>query len=194
MMMKRLLVLALLFVLGYNPSFSQCEIVIDSVDEFDSTRVVSAQVVSFGYLIPSNFETVDGALMIEEAKMLFSYTESDSLNAFIMTIAVPEYKFQTVEKGFNVLLKLSDSTLVESVYNVPDKGFFDKKINMRVYQHAVIIPFELFFRLTEAKIEKMRIVYPNQKRTFHLSKEQQEAILEAIRCVGEAVGYYPLRP
>ena len=192
--MKKILISAALFVAGVFPAFSQCDIIIDEVDEFDSTRVVSAQVVSFGYLIPSNFETVDGPLLIEQAKMLFTYTESDSINAFVMTIAVPEYDFQPVEKGFNVLLKLSDSTLVESVYNVPDKGFFDKRINMRVYQHACIIPFELFFRLTEARIEKMRIVYPKQKKTFHLSEEQQEAIRDAIRCVGERIGYYPIRP
>lgn len=193
-MMKRLLILTLLFVLGYNPSFSQCDIAIDAVDEFDSTKVVSAQIVSFGYLIPSNFETADGPLLIEEAKMLFSYTESDSINAFIMTIAVPEYTYQKVETGFNVMLKLSDSTVVETIYNVPDKGFFDKRINMRVYQHALIIPFELFYRLTDAKIEAMRITYPKKKRTFQISAEQQEAILEAIRCVGEASGYYPIRP
>jgi len=118
--MKKLLVFILLFVLGYHPSFAQCDIVIDAVDEFDSTKVVSAQVVSFGYMIPSNFETVDGPLLIEEAKMLFSYAESDSINAFIMTIAVPEFNYQKVETGFNVMLKLSDSTVVETVYNVPD--------------------------------------------------------------------------
>jgi hypothetical protein len=193
-MMKKFLVFVFLAFLGLQTTFAQCDIVIDAVDEFDSTKVVSAQIVSFGYMIPSNYETVDGPLLIEEAKMLFSYTESDSLNAFIMTIAVPEFSYQKVETGFNVLLKLSDSTLVESVYNVPDKGFFDKKINMRVYQHALIIPFELFYRLTEAKIEKMRIIYPKKKRTFHLSEEQQEAILEAIKCVGEASGYYPIKP
>ncbi|MCB0650427.1 MAG: hypothetical protein KDC85_04060 [Saprospiraceae bacterium] len=193
MMKKRFLIFALV-LLGYHTSFSQCEIIIDAVDEFDSTKVISAQIVSFGYLVPSNFETVDGPLLIEEAKMLFSYTESDSINAFIMTIAVPEFKYQPVESGFNVLFKMSDSTVVEAVYNVPSKGVFDKRINMQVYQHALIIPFELFFRLTEAKIEKIRINYPKQKRTFHLSEEQQQAVLEAIRCVGEASGYYPLRP
>lgn len=190
-MMKKLLFILILSLIGLNTGMAQCEIAIDSVDEFDSTRVVSSQLVSFGYMIPSNYETADGPLLIEEAKMLFSYTEDDSLNAFIMTIAVPEFKFQTVEKGFNVLFKLSDSTVVEAIYNVPDKGFFDKRINMRVYQHACIIPFDMFFRLTEAKIEKMRIVYPKQKRTFHLSAEQQDAIRDAIRCVGREIGYYP---
>ena len=188
--MKKLFFLFFGFFLVLNQAAAQCEIAIDEVDEFDSTRVVTAPLVSFGYLIPSQYETSEGSLMVAEAQMLFSYSEKDSIKSFFMTIAIPEFKFQAIETGFNVLIKLSSGEVI-SLYNVMEKGFFDKRINMRVYQHTCIIPFDLYFELTEATIEKVRIIYPKQKRTLLLSEQQQKAIQDAMRCVGNAIGYYP---
>ena len=188
--MKKLFFLFSFLFLLTNQAIAQCEIAINEIDEFDSTRIVSAPLVSFGYMIPSEYETIDGALLVEEAQMLFSYSEKDSIRSFFMTIAVPEFKFQPVKTGFNVLIKLSDGQVL-SLYNNMEKGFFDKRINMRVYQHTCVIPFDLYFQLTDLTIEKVRIIYPNQKRTLVLSEEQQLAIRAAMRCVGDAIGYYP---
>jgi len=188
--MKKFFFLFSFLLLFASQATAQCDIALNEIDEFDSTRVVSAPLVSFGYMIPSEYETEEGSRLVEEAKMLFSFSEGDSISAFFMTLAIPEFKLQPIETGFNVFMKLSDGEVVR-LYNVPDKGFFDKRINMRVYQHTCVIPFELYYRLTDVMIEKVRINYPNQKRTIIVSKRQQEAIRDAIRCVGRWTGYYP---
>lgn len=192
----RLLTLLLLF--GWLAPFSlsaQCKFSVDEVDEFDSTRLVSSLPISIGLLIPSKFETIKGAKIIDQAKLLFSHSESDqdSINSFFLTIAVPEYEYQPIDQGQNVLIALSDSTVV-GLYNFPDRGTFDPATNMRLYQHTCIVPVDIFYRLSFTDVEKIRIRYANQKKTIPLSKKQQKELKEAIRCVGEAVGFLPVKP
>lgn len=169
-----------------------CTIGFDTVDEFDSTRVVGAELVNLGYLIPSKFETVDGPKLIEEAKALFMYTESDSIDGFFLTFAAAEYEFEKADKGFNVLIKLANGD-VEALYNIPDKGAFDKTTNMRVYQHTCAIPFEIYFKIATYPIEKIRISYQRYNKVIDVTAQQQQQLLKAIQCVGQQVDYFPLR-
>lgn len=165
---------------------AQCKLIYDKIDEFDSTRTVAAMPVNIGFLVPSNFETADGAKMIEEAKLMFSYSENDSIRAFFLTIAVPEREYLRIDNDFNVLLMLDDDQII-AVMNVSDQGVFDPKTNMRLYQHTCIVPMDLFYALTHLKIAKIRINYRTYKRTLELNAAQQDAFRLAVRCVGEAV-------
>lgn len=183
-------VLLLLFVGDLS---AQCEIAFDEIDEFDSLRTVASQSVAFGYMIPSLYETVDGPTLIEEGKAFVMYSENDSINSFFLTLAIPEYTYQPIEAGFNVLMKLSDGEVI-SFYNVPDRGTFDNTTNMRHYQHTVVVPLDMYYRLTFSTIEAIRIQYKNIKRTFKLSEKQQTALRKAMQCVGEQVGLYPVKP
>ena len=182
----------LLLILSTNLS-AQCELAIDEIDEFDSLRIVASHPVSFGYLIPSLFETMDGPSMIEEGKAIMMYSQNDSVNSFFLTLAIPEYSLQPIKSGYNVLMKLSDGEVI-TFYNVPDNGTFDKTTNMRLYQHTCVIPLDMYYRLTFSTIEMIRIEYKKAKRTFKLSEEQQLAIREAFQCVGQEVELYPIKP
>ncbi len=195
--MKPLLLLGLLTGLSFffsQPTVqAQCELAIDEVDPFDSTRTIGALPVNFGYVIPSKFETAEGPKMVEEGKMLFSYTENDSINGFFMTFAVQEYNYEQIETGHNVQVKLSDGEVI-ALYNISDNGTFDKTTNMRIYQHTCIIPLDLFYRMTFSTIELMRIQYKKKNRIIEISKKQQEAFRAAIQCVGRHSGLYPVKP
>lgn len=172
-----------------------CKIAFDEFDDFDSLRTIGAEAVNFGLLIPSRFETEKGPKIIDEGKLLFMYTENDSINSFFMTLAIPEYDFQSIANDYNVFIKLKDTeTEVIPLYNVPDQGTFDKGTNMRIYQHTCVVPIDLFYQLVYNKIDKIRIVYKKQKRTFTLSPEQQEAVQKAVKCVGKAAGLWPVKP
>lgn len=172
---------------------AQYEVAFDEVDEFDSLRTVASNSIAFGYMIPSLYETVNGPKLIEEGKAIVMYSENDSINSFFLTLAIPEYTYEPIEAGFNVLMKLSDGEVI-SFYNVPDRGTFDESTNMRHYQHTVVVPLDMFYRLTFSTIEAIRIEYKKQKRTFKLTEEQQLAIREAMQCVGRQVALYPVKP
>jgi hypothetical protein len=196
-MMKKYLSFCLFLVVFAGSVQGQCDsLLYDNIDEFDSTRVVTAPSVNIGYMVPSNFQTVDGFKMVEEAKALFGFTRQDSINTFFMTLAVAEREYHTTENGNNVLLKLVIGEFEEVVgfYTASDRGVFDPETNMRVYQHTSIVPLDAFYRMASANIEKIRIYYKGYKRTLQLTPEQQEAIREAVRCVGEAAKMYPVRP
>lgn len=176
------------------PEKAKCELAADEVDAFDSTRTIISKTVNIGYQIPSQFLLEDGTnKIIEEGKAIFSYTENDSINCFLLTLAMAEHTYYSIEPEYNVLLLLSDQR-VFGLYNVPDKGTFDKKTNMRIYQHTCIVPLDLFYALTHQKIERIRIEYKGYKKTLEILPEQQNAIREAIRCVGEAAQLYPVKP
>ena len=192
-MIKRLL-LFILMIGGASFSLqAQCDIAFDEVDDFDSTRVIGAPPVKIGKIVPSLYETIDGPTFIDQAKVLATYSEGDSINSFFITIAIPEYSFQPIEKGNNVLIKLSDGKVL-SIYNVPDRGTFDKETNMRIYQHTCVIPLDLFYRLTFSYIEAIRINYQKHYSTIELDIDQQQAVRSAIQCVGRASGLYPVKP
>jgi hypothetical protein len=171
----------------------QCKLSTDVVDEFDSTRLVTSQAITVGYLIPSRVETASGPKMVEEAKLMFTFTQNDSIDVFFITLAALEREYLPIEKGYNVLLLLSSKEVVP-LYNVPDRGQFDAKSNMRVYQHTCIVPLDLFYNLTHHDIDKIRIEYRGSKHTISLLPEQQEAVRRAVRCVGEAVNLFPVKP
>lgn len=179
-------------VLGTSPLNGQCEYPIDTVDVFDSTRLIAFHPITIGYLVPSQMETDDGPLMIEEAKMAFTFTQNDSLDAFFFSLLVAERGYNPIGNGFNVLFKLNNDQIVP-LYNVPDRGSFDKRTNMRIYQHMLLIPHDVFYNLTHHTIELIRINYRNRKRTIELTPEQQEALRDAIRCIGEAVELFPIK-
>ncbi|MEZ4995464.1 MAG: hypothetical protein R2824_33920 [Saprospiraceae bacterium] len=172
---------------------AQCEVAFDEIDDFDSLRTVSSHPVSFGYMIPSLFETVSGPKLIEEGKALVMYSQNDSINSFFLTLAIPEYTYRSIKPGNNVLMKLSDGEVI-SFYDIPDKGVFDEGTNMRIYQHTIVLPIDMYYRLTFSTIEAIRIEYKKVKRTFRLTEEQQMAIREAMQCVGRQVELYPVKP
>jgi hypothetical protein len=58
----------------------------------------------------------------------------------------------------------------------------------------VVVPLDMYYRLTFSKIEAIRIQYEEIKRTFKLSEDQQLAIREAMQCVGRQVELYPVKP
>jgi hypothetical protein len=181
------------FLFALSPCFisAQCDLAINEVDAFDSTRVISSAAIHVGNFIPSLYETIDGPKIIEEAEVLFSFAESDrpdNLKSFFLTVAAPEFKYEAIESGQNVLLALSDSTVI-GLHNFPDKGTFDKSTNMRVYQHTAVVPVDTYYRLAFLDIVGIRIRYTNKKRTLFLNKEQQEALKQAILCVGAEAGF-----
>ena len=180
-------------LLGIFQANAQCDLALDEVDEFDSTRVISAAPISIGNIIPSLFETVDGPLFIDEAKIMFTFSENDSIKSFFITLAIPEYEYQPIEKDFNIYLKLSDGGVVR-LYNVPDRGTFDRHTNMRLYQHTCIVPLDMFSRLTFSFIERIRVSYKFQDRDFEIKPDQQQAMRDAVQCVGRATGLYPIKP
>jgi len=192
-MRKAFLLLLFGWLAGFAPVNGQCEYPIDSIDIFDSTRMVTFEPVTIGFLVPSQMETDDGPLMIEEAKMLFTFTQSDSLDAFFFTLLVAERGYSPIGNGFNVFFKLNNGQIVR-LYNVPDRGTFDKRTNMRIYQHTLLVPHDVFYNLTHHTIEVIRINYKNMKKTIEVHPTQQEALREAVRCIGEAVELFPIKP
>ncbi|MCB0634030.1 MAG: hypothetical protein KDD15_30075, partial [Lewinella sp.] len=126
-------------------------------------------------------------------KALVMYSQNDSINSFFLTLAIPEYTYRSIKPGNNVLMKLSDGEVI-SFYDIPDKGVFDEGTNMRIYQHTIVLPIDMYYRLTFSTIEAIRIEYKKVKRTFRLTEEQQVAIREAMQCVGRQVELYPVKP
>lgn len=193
--MRKLICLVALVCAASPFLFGQCEIAFNEVDEFDQVRTIAANHVNIGYMIPSLFETEDGPKIIEQGKAMFMYSEKDSISSFFLLLAIPEYSYHPIDSGQNVLIKLSDNEEgVIALHNFPDNGQFDKTTNMRVYSHACVIPLDLFYRLTDASIEKIRINYNKKKQTLTLSKKQQEALRTAVECVGREAGVYPVKP
>ncbi|HMQ62856.1 MAG TPA: hypothetical protein PKE06_19400 [Flavilitoribacter sp.] len=172
---------------------AQCKIVLDEIDEFDSLRTIAIEPIQIGAIIPSQFETEDGPTFIPEGKLLVAYSQNDSINSFFLTFVVAEYNYQPIDKGFNVLLLLENED-VDALYNVPDRGEFDKGTNMRIYQHTTVLPLDYFYQLTRFNLDKVRINYKNQRKTITLSDEQKKAVQEAVRCIGEKAGLYPVKP
>ncbi|MDX1942036.1 MAG: hypothetical protein SFU99_15850 [Saprospiraceae bacterium] len=193
-MMRKLFVLFVIYINLSNSLAAQCDLAVNEVDPFDSTHLVVAKPIPVGYQIPSQYTMPDGNFkMIEEGKILFTYTENDTINSFFMTLALAEHSFFSIEPGFKVWLLLSNERVV-GLYDVPDKGEFDKNTNMRIFQHTCVVPIDMYYVLTYLKVEKIRIEYKGYKKTLEILPQQQDALKEAIRCVGEAVGLYPVKP
>lgn len=192
--MKQFGLIGLFLVVLLGGLHAQCDFYTEDLDDFDSTLTVVSNPVNLGYMIPSEYETVDGPKMVEEGKMLVSYAENDSINSFFLTIGLLERTFIKAESGMNVRLKLSNDKIV-TLLNLPDRGTFDRTTNMRIYQHTCILPLDMYYLLTYHKIEKIRVEYPGHApHDLTLSVEQQDAILEALKCVGERANLYPVKP
>ena len=191
--MKRLLLMIFSGLTTLAAAHAQCKVAVETIDEFDSTRLVVSQPVNIGNMIPSNHRNADGMLMVEEAKVLFSFTENDTLGAFFLTIAAAEREYYTTEEGYNIYLIMADGTLLEMM-NYPDKGAMDDKTLMRIYTHTCVAPVQYFFIMADTYIDRIRILYKGHKRTIKLTPEQQEEARKAIRCVGEKLYFYPIKP
>jgi len=165
----------------------------DEIDPFDSLRTVASQSLAVGKMLVSQVETIDGPLLTPEAEAMVMFTENDSLNVLFLHLELPEYRYVRTAPGFNIKLKMASDTII-GFYTVPDLGTFSKETNMRHYQHTGLVPMDLYYRLTTDLVSILRVEYENHRRTIELSEQQQLTLREAFRCVGERVGWYPLKP
>jgi hypothetical protein len=172
---------------------AQCKVALDEIDPFDSLRTVVSQSVTIGNRVPSKFETADGPKLIEEAKVLFTYTEKDSIRSFFLVLGIQEWEYHRIDSDYNVLLMLDDGQVIE-LMNFSDQGVFDPQTNMRLYQHTCLVPIDLFYALTHFKVQKIRINYRTEKRTVEIQPAQQTTLRNAVRCVGERIGMSPVKP
>mgnify|MGYP005992507261 CR=1 FL=1 len=184
------LVSGLLFSLSAQ---ADCNIVIDEIDPFDSLRTVAAASLPIGNMLITQVETIDGPELAPEAEAVVMHTQNDSLSVLFLHLELPEYHYVRTKKGFNIKLKMTSDTII-GFYTVPDLGNFSKKTNMRHYQHTGLVPMDNYYLLTYDTVELIRVEYQNHRRTFQLTPKQQIALREAFRCVGEKVGYYPVKP
>jgi len=184
--MKNLLLLTLLFLTCLPAAFSQCKIALDTLDEFDTTRIIATQPITLGQLaITGNVaEDLDGKEYTEEAKAIFSFANENKIRSFFLTLGVVERKFFMINPDYNVMLLFSDGNILK-LLNVPDQPEFDRKILMWKYVHTCVIPIEIFQMLKNTTVEKIRINYKDYKQTIVLEEKQQKALQDAVRCVEE---------
>ncbi len=195
MQMKQVCLLLVLTVSFLGKNIGQCDsLLIEDIDDFDSTLLVTSLPVSIGYLVPSQFETIDGFKLVEEGKILISFTENDSIDAFFLTLAVQEREFVRIKSDKNVLLQLSNDQII-GLLNVADKGVFDRSTNMRRYQHTCVVPYDQLFNLSYHTIQQVRIMYDGgYYHDIKLTLEQQELIRESIKCLAERMNILVAKP
>ncbi len=184
--MKQLTILPILFGLFSLPLFSQCRIALDTLDEFDTTRLIATHPFDIGYLVASGnvAEDLEGEEFVPEAKAIFSYANEHGINSFFLTLGVVERKFYMIENDFTVRLKFKDGQIFE-LFNVPDAGEFDREILLWKYTHTCVVPIEIFQLMKFERVEKIRITYKNYKRTIELEEAQQIGLQQAVKCVEE---------
>lgn len=164
-----------------------CQVALDTLDDFDSTRMIATLPINVGFLVPTKnmAEDLGGKNLTEEAKVVFSYAESaDNIRSFFLSLVVVENQFLKIENGLNVYFKLGNGKII-NIYNVPDRAELNRDIIMWTYQHTCVIPLEVFHLLKNEKVEKIRIIYEGHKRTIALEADQQQALQDAISCVDE---------
>lgn len=162
-----------------------CLLALDTFDEFDSTRMIATEPIKIGFLVPTKnlAEDFGGKNLTDEAKVVFSYAESEeNVRSFFLSLVVVEHQFLNIENDFNVYFKLESGQLV-NVYNVTDRAELNKDIIMWMYQHTLVIPLEIYHILKNEKVEKIRVNYEGFKRTITLEPDQQQALQDAIICV-----------
>jgi hypothetical protein len=185
--MKILISFLLFFNAASAQSIAQCKIAIDEIDDFDTTRVIAAQPVVLGnFTVTGNLtEDLEGVTYTQEAKAIFSYGEStDKVRSFFFTLGTVDRNYYLIDKGFNVMMKLKDGPIV-SLFNVPMEPEFDRNIMMWKYLHTCVVPLEIFHMLKNSPIEKVRVNYNEYKSTIILEPIQQNALLQAVKCVEE---------
>ena len=177
--------LAFVLLMGWvGAAKAQCEIALDTLDEFDSTRLIAAKPVTLGFLVPTGAlaEDLEGEIYTEEAKAIFSYANEKNIRSFFLTIGVVEHKFHMIENDYTVYLKFASGPIVK-IYNEPDEPEFDRDLVMWKMVHTCVIPIDIFHMMKNDKVEKIRIVYNDYKSTIVLSEEQQQALQDAVHCV-----------
>ncbi len=185
--MKFLAILPFLLFSFLPSGNSQCKIALDLVDEFDSTRLVATKPMDIGFIIPTGAlaEDLEGKTYAQEARAIFSYGDDmDKVRSFFLTLPVLERKFFMIDNGFNVILKFTDGQLVE-LFNAPEPGEFDRDMIMWKYVHTCVVPLEIFYKMKDVQVEKIRINYNTYKRTIALEEPQQIALKNAVNCVDE---------
>lgn len=181
--MRFLFFLAFLFSLSTSVG-AQCEVAIDEVDEFDSTRLVASHPMNLGFLVISGnvAEDLEGKEYVEEAKAIFSFSNEKNIRSFFLTLGVVERKFRSINSDYNVYLKFVDGTIMK-LFNAPEDGEFDREILMWKFMHTCVVPMEIYHMMKNEKVEKIRINYKNYKKTIVLEEDQQTALQEAVKCV-----------
>lgn len=177
-----------LLLLAANPSaIAQCKLIaLDTIDEFDTTRLIATKPINIGYLVPTGnvAEDIEGKETVEEGKAIFSFGNENSIRSFFLTLAVVERKFYMIEADYNVYLKFVDGQIIK-LLNVPADGEFDRKILMWKYMHTCVVPLEYFHMLRNGLVEKIRIEYNGFKQTLVLEDKQAKALQDAVKCVEE---------
>ncbi|TAK37232.1 MAG: hypothetical protein EPO28_12405 [Saprospiraceae bacterium] len=194
--MKQFFFLLLFSGLMQAQSQAQCKIALDTLDQFDTTRLIAAAPVVLGYLVPTGAlaEDLDGNIYAEEAKAIFSYADENNIRSFFLTLGVIEHKFHMIDKGYTVMIKYVDGP-IQQLLNVPDDPEFDRDLIMWKFMHTCVIPLEVFHMMKNTRVEKIRIVYDGYKSTIVLSEAQQIALQNAVKCVEEALREkLPVRP
>ncbi|MCC6725163.1 MAG: hypothetical protein IT258_11685 [Saprospiraceae bacterium] len=183
--MKYILPMFLLLALGLSAS-AQCKIALDTIDEFDTTRLIATKPFNIGYLVPTGnvAEGFDGKETVEEGKAIFSFGNQNHIRSFFLTLAVVERKFYMMDADYNVYLKMKDGQILK-LLNVPEDGEFDRKIMLWKYVHTCVVPLEYFHALRNGLVEKIRIEYTNYKQTIVLEDKQAQALQDAVKCVEE---------
>lgn len=188
--------LSIIFLFFFAKTASaQCDSIYHQIDPFDSTLIISTSVINIGYLVPSNFQTLDGFKLVEDGKLQLSYASNDSIGSLFLTVGMAERNFQTISSGKNKVMILTDSSRVEGLLNVPDRGTFDPASNMRIYQHICVLPLDLFYLLTVDPIQQIRVYYDGgYKHTITLTPRQKSDLLALVKCLGAEAGIFPKSP
>ncbi len=184
--MKKIFVL-IFFVLAALPGvFSQCKIALDTLDKFDTTRIIATKPINLGYLVATGNveEDLGGKQTVEQAKAVFSFANENKIRSFFLTLGVVERKFYMINPDYNVFLMFTDGNILK-LLNVPDQPEFDKKILMWKYVHTCVVPLEIFQMMKNTGVSEIRIVYKDFKQTIVLEEKQQKALQDAVRCVEE---------
>lgn len=184
--MKNLLLTIVFTISSITGIYSQCKIALDTLDVFDSTRIIATKPINLGFLIATGntAEGLSGKETVEEAKAIFSFANENQIRSFFLTLGVVERRFYMIEPDYNVFLLFSDGNILQ-LLNVPDQAEFDRKILMWRYVHTCVVPFEIFLMMKNTPIEQIRIVYRDFKQTIVLEAKQQKALQDAVLCVEE---------
>lgn len=193
MFFKKLVRISLCFFFVWGLWAQDCPPIIDEIDPFDSLRTLSTASFPIGNMLLTQVETIDGPKLAPEGEVMLMHSESDSLQVLFIHLELPEYHYLRTQKGYNVKFLMASDTIV-GFYTVPDLGNFSQDTNMRHYQHTALVPTDLYYLLTHDLVAIIRVEYLNHRRTIALSPEQQQLLREAFRCLGERLGYYPVKP
>jgi len=185
--MKYLFPIFLLLAFGQTTFAQKCKsIALDTIDEFDTTRLIATKPVNIGYIIPTGnvAEDIKGQETVIEGKAIFSFGNENRIRSFFLSLAVVDRKFYMIDTEYNVFLKFTNGQIIR-LFNVPADGEFDTKILMWKYLHTCVVPLEHFFLLRDELVEKIRIEYNGYKQTIVLEEKQAKALQDAVKCVEE---------